>query len=219
MYQSTFDQQRAIKGYEAIAKKGLAVTPTLIGGKQLAFFDESNYLQDSMMTKYLTQLYTNSYQWRLDRLAKETPQQKDERKKKYELGKSQVPYMQKAGIMILAGSDAAALNSFVYPGESLIAELMLYQEAGMKPVDILRSATINGARFLKKSDRMGTIDAGKIADLVLLEENPLLDIRAVKKVLGVYTKSTYFNRAALDQLLVNANNAKLTLDRKRAATK
>ena len=219
LYQSTFDQQRAIKGYEVMAKKGLAVTPTLIGGKQLAYFDESNYMQDSMMTKYLTQLYTNSYQWRLDRLAKETAQQKADRKKRYELGKSQVPYMQKAGIMILAGSDAAALNSFVYPGESLIAELMLYQEAGMKPADILRSATINGAKFLKKFDRMGTIDAGKMADLVLLDQNPLLDIRAVRNVLAVYTKSTYFNRAALDQLLVSANNAKLALDRKRIGTK
>jgi len=219
LYQSTFDQQRAIKGYEAMAKKGLAVTPTLVGGKKLAYYDESNYLQDSMMTKYLTQLYTNSYQWRLDRLAKETTQQKADRKKRYELGASQVPYMQRAGIMILAGSDAAALNSFVYPGESLISELMLYQEAGMKPADILRSATINGARFLKQSDKMGTIDAGKMADLVLLEQNPLLDIRAVRNVIGVYTKSTYYNRAALNQLLVNANNAKLNLDKKRAVAK
>jgi len=219
LYQSTFDQQRAIKGYEAMAKKGLAVTPTLVGGKKLAYYDESNYLQDSMMTKYLTQLYTNSYQWRLDRLAKETPQQKADRKKRYELGASQVPFMQRAGIMILAGSDAAALNSFVYPGESLISELILYQEAGMKPADILRSATINGARFLKQSDRMGTIDAGKMADLVMLDQNPLLDIRAVRNVIGVYTKATYFNRTALDQLLVNANNAKLTLDKQRAAAK
>ena len=66
---------------------------------------------------------------------------------------------------------------------------------------------------------MGTIDAGKVADLVLLDQNPLLDIHAVRNVIAVFTKSTYFNRAALDQLLVNANNAKLALDKKRAATK
>jgi hypothetical protein len=207
-YQGEFDQQKAIKGYQILAKKGLAVTPTLIGGKQLANFDGNNYSQDSMMAKYLTKLFTSNYQWRIDRMSKETPEQKAERKKKYLFGASQVPLMQKAGILILAGSDAAALNSFIYPGESLISELQLYQEAGMNPPDVLRSATINGARFMRRSNTMGSIDTGKVADLVLLEENPLQNIDAVKKVYAVFAKGNYLDRAALDKILAEASATK-----------
>ena len=127
--------------------------------------------------------------------------------------------MQKAGILILAGSDAAALNSFIYPGESLISELQLYQEAGMNPPDILRSATINGASFMRRSKTMGSIDTGKVADLVLLEENPLQNIDAVKKVYAVFTKGKYFDRSALDQILVEARAAKTRLDKGREGSK
>lgn len=218
-YQGEFDQQKAIKGYESLAKKGLAVTPTLIGGKQLANFDGNSYSKDSMMVKYLTKSFTGNYQWRIDRMAKETPEQKAERKKKYLLGASQVSLMQKAGIMILAGSDAAALNSFIYPGESLISELQLYQEAGMNPPDILRSATINGATFMRRSNTMGSIDTGKVADIVLLEDNPLQNIDAVKKVYAVFTKGKYFDRVALDQILAQVRDTKTRLDKEREGAK
>jgi imidazolonepropionase-like amidohydrolase len=217
LYQGEFNQQKAIKGYEALAKKGLAVTPTLIGGKQLANFDRDIYLRDSMMVKYLTTLYTSKYQWRIDRMSKETPEQTAERKKKYALGASQVPLMQKAGLLILAGSDAAALNSFIYPGESLVSELQLYQEAGMQPPDILRTATINGAKFMRRFDTMGSVDEGKVADLVLLEENPLQSIAAVKKIYAVFTKGRYLDRRALDQILADVRDAKRRLDKERGS--
>lgn len=217
-YQGAFDQQKAIKGYELLAKKGLVVTPTLIGGKQLSNFDGNSYLQDSMMVKYLTKSFTSNYQWRIDRMSKETPEQKAERKQKYLLGSSQVPLMQKAGILILAGSDAAALNSFIYPGESLISELQLYQQAGMNAPDILRSATINGATFMRRASSMGSIDTGKVADIVLLEENPLKNIEAVKKIYAVFTKGKYFDRAALDQILAQVRDTKTRLDKERAGT-
>jgi hypothetical protein len=196
-YQGPFDQQKAIKGYQVLAKKNLAVTPTLIGGKQLADFDGNTYSMDSMMVKYLTKSFTSNYQWRIDRMSKETPEQKAERKKKYLLGASQVPLMQKAGILILAGSDAAALNSFIYPGESLIqrASAIPASGHGIRPT-FLRSATINGATFMRRSNTMGSIDEGKMADLVLLEENPLQNIEAVKKVCAVFTKGKYFDRAS-----------------------
>ena len=152
-------------------------------------------------------------------MSKETPEQKTERKQKYLLGASQVPLMQKAGILILAGCDAAALNSFIYPGESLISELQLYQQAGMDPPDVLRSATINGATFMRRSNTMGSIDEGKMADLVLLEENPLQNIEAVKKVCAVFTKGKYFDRAALDQILAQVRDTKTRLDKEREGAK
>jgi hypothetical protein len=215
LYQATFDQNKADENYKKLAAKGLAITPTFIGGRQLAFMDENNHLQDSMMTKYLTQAYTDNYQWRIDRMKNETPEQRNDRKVKYKFNLSQLTHFQNAGLLILAGSDEAALNTFVYPGESLIDELHIFQEAGLQPIDILRTATINGARFLKKEKTMGSIDKGKTADLVILDTDPLQNIDAVKNIYGIFTKGKYLNRAALDQILTDVREAKTRIDKSR----
>lgn len=216
LYQTTFNQETADRNYARLAKKGLTVTPTLIGGRQLAFLDEDNHLKDSMMTTYLTRLYTDAYQWRIGRMANETVEQKAERKARYRFGVSQVPRFQQAGIRIIAGSDEAALNTFVYPGESLIDELQIFQQAGMKPVDILRAATINGAEFMRKADKTGSLDVGKTADLVILNADPLKDIKAVRQVSGVVSRGRYLDRAALDKILAEVRNEKQKLDKERA---
>ncbi|MES1224356.1 MAG: amidohydrolase family protein, partial [Bacteroidota bacterium] len=212
LYQSSFDQDKADRGYRNLAAKGLFVTPTFIGSRQLAFLDENDHMQDSMMTKYLTKAYTDNYQWRIDRMKNETPEQRKDRKEKYKLNLSQLTHFHNAGITILAGSDEAALNTFVYPAESLIDELHIFQEAGLKPIDILRTATINGAKFFKKEKMMGSIDNGKAADLVILGTNPLEKIDAVRHVIGVFTKGKYSDRKALDQILADVRTAKLKLD-------
>lgn len=215
LYQTTFSQDVANENYKKLASKGLSVTPTLIGGRQVAFMDENNYLKDSLMVNYLTKAYIKDYVLRLERSKNDSPEQIAERKKRYLFLQSQIPNMYKAGINILAGSDAATLNVFVYPGQSLIQELMLFQQAGLKPIDVLRSATINGARFMKKDKTMGSVDIGKKADLVLLDKNPLEDIHAVEHISGVYTKGQFFDRKALNQLLQNVKNTKIKLDKNR----
>ena len=95
----------------------------------------------------------SNYQWRIDRMANDSPEQKQQRKDRYQLIAKQLPYAQKAGMMIIAGSDCAALNTFVYPAASLIEELGLFQKSGMKPLDILQSATMNGAKFMGKFEK------------------------------------------------------------------
>jgi hypothetical protein len=143
--------------------------------------NELSCMQDSMMTKYLTKAYTDNYQWRIDRMKNETAEQKSDRKTRYKLNTSQLTHIQKAGITILAGSDEAALNTFVYPGESLIDELHIFQEAGMKPVEILRSATINGAApqnlATHRRRRTRAYPAGhraRVDDILDLRSNALL---------------------------------------------
>lgn len=214
LYYKNFNQEKAISNYKKLAKKRMTVTPTLIGGKQLAYLDENNHKNDAYLS-YLTKRFTDNYQWRIGRMAGETAEQKKQRKDKYQLIAQQVPLMQKAGITILAGSDSAALNTFVYPAAALTEELELFQNAGIQPKDILKTATINGAKFLKKSDTMGSINEGKIADLVILDENPLIDIRAVNRIYGVFTKSQYFDRKKLNTMLETVKNKKLELDEKR----
>jgi imidazolonepropionase-like amidohydrolase len=82
-----------------------------------------------------------------------------------------VEAMHRAGVEIMAGSDFS--DWALVPGVDLHNELTLFVEAGFTPMEALQSATIKPATFLGKLDVLGTIENGKIADLVLLDANPL----------------------------------------------
>lgn len=213
-YAKNFDQARAILAYQKLGQQGLFVCPTLIGGRQLAYLDVHDHQHDDFL-KYLTQRFTANYAWRINRMANDTDEQRKQRKESYELVKKQLPYLQKAGIKIIAGSDAAALNTYVYPAESLIDELMIFKEAGLTPLEILQTATINGARYFGKLDAMATVEEGKEADLVLLDKNPLQDITAIKNIYAVIKKGHYYDRLALDAMLKRAISTKSSLDLER----
>jgi imidazolonepropionase-like amidohydrolase len=152
-------------------------------------------------------------------MAGDTPEQKQQRKDRYKLIASQLPYMQRAGIKIIAGSDAAALNTYVYPAASLIEELEIFQRSGLNPDEILRSATINGAEYFGVLEKTSTVDAGKVADLVLLNDNPLDNIQAINNIHAVIAKGQYFDRKALDEMLQQAEQTKIALDKERESEK
>jgi len=106
--------------------------------------------------------------------------------------------LQKAGVPLLAGTDLGF--AYIYPGD-LIKELELFVEAGLTPAEALRTATINPARFLNKDEELGSVEAGKIADLVLLDNNPLADIHNLHMVHAVIFNGRSFDRAQLDAML------------------
>ena len=145
-------------------------------------------------------------------MAGETPAQQQERKDKEQLIAAQLPYLQQAGVLLLAGSDSAALNTYVYPAEALHAELQLWQQAGMQNADILRAATINGARFMRQSADYGSVTTGKKADLLLLKQNPLQDIGATRLLQTLVYQGKVYDRATLDLMLQQAAAQKQQLD-------
>jgi imidazolonepropionase-like amidohydrolase len=210
-YIENFDQESARLGYERLAAKGVAITPTLIGGKQLAYLDEDDHKKDEFH-KYLTRRFLSKYAWRIDRMSNETPEQRGQRKYRYRLTAAQLPYLQQAGVIILAGSDAAALNTYVYPALSLHEELTLFQEAGLSPLEILQAATLNAARFTGRLDSLGSIETGKIADLVILRENPLVTITNTQGIQAVVRSGQYFDRHDLDSMLLAAAEQRIKLD-------
>lgn len=107
--------------------------------------------------------------------------------------------MHEAGVLVLAGSDAAVLN--IFPGFSLHDELALFvSELGMTPSEALQRGTSYSARFLGL-DSVGTIERGNIADLVLLEANPLVDIRNTRRIAAVALRGSVFDQDQLDELL------------------
>ncbi len=209
-----FDQRRATAAYKELAKTNISVTPTLIGGKQLAYLDVDDHKNDDFL-KYLTRRFTANYQWRIDRMAGDTPEQTQRRKDRYLLIANQLPYLRNAGINIMAGSDSAALNTFVYPALALHEELVLFREAGLTPIQILQSATINGAKFMGVEDTLGSIAEGKQADIVILNTNPLNDIRSTQDIYAVINNGTLFDRKALDEILEQARQRRMDLDKSR----
>ncbi len=91
--------------------------------------------------------------------------------------------MHKAGVQIMAGSDFS--DWALVPGIDLHNELALLVEAGFTPMEALQTATLNPAKFMGKTDTYGTVQVGRVADLVLLDMNPLEDISHTRKIHAV----------------------------------
>lgn len=107
-----------------------------------------------------------------------------------------------AGVPVLAGTDVG--NPFIIPGRHLQDELVSLVNAGLSPLEAIRSATSTPARVFGISDSIGVVLEGYVADLVLLEANPLEDIENVRRLSGVVLNGRYFDRAALDDLIAGA---------------
>ena len=113
--------------------------------------------------------------------------------------------MRRAGVEILAGTDA--LNPYCFPGFSLHDELALLVSAGLTPMEALQSATLNPARFLGKEKELGSVEKSKLADLVLLDENPLVDIRNTQKISAVVMGGKLLTKSDLQQMLSEIESA------------
>jgi imidazolonepropionase-like amidohydrolase len=107
--------------------------------------------------------------------------------------------MRRAGVSILAGTDSPLRNS--PPGFGLHGELEYLVRGGLSPMEAIGAATYEPARYLGMLDSMGTVAPGKLADLVLLDANPLADIRNTRKVTAVVANGRLFDSAALRALL------------------
>jgi imidazolonepropionase-like amidohydrolase len=111
--------------------------------------------------------------------------------------------MHRAGVRILPGTDVAV--ALMYPGFSLREELGYFvDKIGMTPMEALVSATRLAAEFSGVLDSLGTVQAGKLADLVLLDADPLVDIRNVGRIDAVLLRGELFDRAGLSGLLAAA---------------
>jgi imidazolonepropionase-like amidohydrolase len=114
--------------------------------------------------------------------------------------------MHEAGMDLLVGSDVAALN--IFPGYSIHDEMALFvTELGLTPAEVIERATSRSAKFLRIADSVGTVERGKVADLVLLEANPLEDIRNTRRIAAVVLRGALYDSSGLDQILAAVRTA------------
>ncbi len=118
---------------------------------------------------------------------------------------AQVAAMHQAGVAVLTGTDAPLRNS--PPGFGLHEEFALLVAGGLTPMEVLRAATYEPARYFTATDSLGTIGPGKLADLVLLEANPLEDIRKTRRIAAVFANGRLLDRDARSALLDAAAGA------------
>jgi imidazolonepropionase-like amidohydrolase len=137
--------------------------------------------------------------WR-EQVSEATDQRRSSLRKLYEdFIRRDLREMHEAGVDVLAGSDVAVLN--IFPGSTLHDELALFvTELGMTPAEAIDRATRRSACFLRLGDSIGTIERGKIADLVLLEADPLQDITNTKRITAVVAGGKLYDHAAMEKL-------------------
>jgi imidazolonepropionase-like amidohydrolase len=113
--------------------------------------------------------------------------------------------MHRAGIPLMTGSDAPGKNAFA--GFSLHDELAFFVQGGLTAMDALRAATYEPARYLGALDSMGTVQAGKVADLVLLDANPLENITNTRRIAAVIWNGRVMDADARRNVLERAELA------------
>jgi hypothetical protein len=199
----SYSDERAAELFKTFAKNQTHQCPTLTVHRMFARLTEPSFTSDPR-TRYTPMLmkaaWAQTALWVLP-IAKN----KDAQQKLFEKALVMVRGMHAAGVPILAGTDTS--NPYCMAGFSLHDELALLVEAGLSPLAALQAATIVPARYLKEEDRSGSVDVGKRADLVLLDANPLDDVKNTTKIRAVVLAGKPFDRAALDALLLKGEQA------------
>lgn len=197
-----FDPDTAMAAYRRFAEQGVFVTPTLNGSRIIAFLDRDDHSKDAGLA-YIGPKLRKTYDWRIERAANADAATIAARHAHIDKMAATLPMLAKAGVPIIAGTDAGFLNSFNYPGFGLHDEIALFVEKGLTPAQALAAATRAGPAWFGWLDRYGAIKPGMAADLVLLTKNPLEDIAATRAIDTVIMRGKAYDRAALDKMLAD----------------
>ncbi|WP_421812251.1 amidohydrolase family protein [Flagellimonas sp.] len=189
--------------FNKLKENDVFVVPTLHIGNTLSYLDEVDHTSDTYL-KYMGEGIVQTYQGRIRSALNSSQKARENRKQMNAFFGKLVKSLNDAGVLLLAGSDSGAFNSYTYPGISLHKELAAMVENGISPLDALRTSTVNGAKFLNQTNDYGAVSKGKVSDLVILKANPLENIENTRKIYTVIKGSQVFTEKQLQSLLNNA---------------
>jgi imidazolonepropionase-like amidohydrolase len=191
--------------WRALARAGVIVVPTLVTFTEHAFPSREELravVADSLGTLDPRRAYLSRFlvlDW-AEQAEEATEDRQTFFKRQWPIELQYVREMHAAGVPVLTGSDVAAVN--IFPGWSLIDEMVLLQDSvGMTPAAVLERATRMPAEFLGLADSVGTIREGAIADLLLVDADPLVNVANLRRLHTILLRGVVFDRADLDRLL------------------
>lgn len=199
-FADSYDNQKLVEVSRVFVKNGTWFCPTLAYHHADAFHDQKEYAEDPRL-KYMPKDLLDEWA-ELKSARVSMPHRMAEMKRVFPTSLKIVGEMRRAGVNFLAGTDATVIH--VVPGFSIHDELAFLVKAGFPPLEALRAATIDPARFMDREKELGTIEKGKFADLVLLEANPLNEISNTKKIAAVVINGRYVSKEALQKMLAAA---------------
>jgi imidazolonepropionase-like amidohydrolase len=184
----------------SMIESGTWFCPTHITRKMDAFADNEAYRQDTRL-KYIH--FLDRIEWASDANGMierdPTPEGRKAFMDFYEKGLELTGKAHQAGVKILAGSDAH--DTYCFPGFGLHDELQELVKAGLTPMQALKTATVNPAEYFGRSDDYGSVAVGKVADLVLLDANPLDSMANIGSINSVIYDGILYSRQDLDEAL------------------
>jgi hypothetical protein len=197
---NSYSEQTAANLFQKFAANHTWQIPTFPLLVHLAYLVPETDRTDDPRLKYVPGSVRGTWnKGRAEQMQDRTQADFAQRRKLVQLSLAAVKGMNSAGVNFMAGTDAAAPN--VFPGFSFHEDLAYFVEAGLTPMKALQAATAKPAEFLGRAQTQGTIEAGKRADLVLLDANPLDDIHNTQKIRAVIVNGKLQQRADLDALL------------------
>ncbi len=189
---TTYDTETAQTTFQQLKTNNVYVVPTLHIGNVLSYLDEEDHTNDAYL-KIMHPGIIKTYQGRINGAMNGSEKARQDRKALNTFFKELSKSLSDAGVGLLAGSDSGAFNSYTYPGISLHKELEAMVASGISNLNTLQTSGYNGSKFLKKDNDYGTITIGKIADFVVLNGNPIEDIKQTRNIYRVIKNNQVYN--------------------------
>lgn len=201
----TYDTALANEVFDKMKSENVFITPTLYIVTTLANIPDVDHSKDTLLA-YIGPGIQQTYKGRVESAKRARAKGNNMRSKMEQKSMEMILPMYKAGIEMLAGSDCGPYNSFVYPGESLHGELKQLTEAGLTPAQALETSFINGPEFFGLGEYYGSIEKGKVADIIILDEDPLKDITNASKIFQIIKAGKIYDRAKIEEMLLSVKN-------------